>query len=755
MTSTLVAERAYRIGPLTATGPDLDLAHALATTVGLLLHRYGLPPSVHHVLPDGSLVAAPEVQDPDSYRLGDVLTTATGSTPGSVVVALRSAPGGRVPLRATLVPSPGEDGTEVTALLHEGAPDDLDQVMEHIQVVLRAAAIRPQDRFGDLDVLTERERELLLREWNGPQVRYPDTTLHAMFAEQARRTPDAIAIIDGERSVTYRELDLASNRVARRLRPLLPGAGAPVLCTGPRSIETLTVKIGIMKAGAAFLYVDPSTPSARAQRICEISAPAAVVSSRHAPRPDFQAPTFVLEDLLEDMSVPDAPIDDIADESTAAYILFTSGSTGEPKGVVRPHRMHTTRIFLEQRLYQLDGGDRHLMKSVPFFREFYWALATGGTIVVARPGGERDDAYLDHLIRTHGITVCSFVPSMMRVLLANPRFRVPGLPIRHLFTAGEVVDLDLERQFRDLGIAVHVTYTLAEADYVCHRGEALPDDEKTSTVGRPIDMRLYVCDSAGRLRPPGFVGELYAGGPGLADGYLNRPQLTDDRFVPNPFDPQHAPVLFRTGDLARFRPDGQVEFVGRADAQIKIRGQRVEPTEVEHAIRGHHNVAATAVASLPDADQGNLLVAYVVPMDGVLDVPGLKRFLFDLLPPYMVPTYIVPVADLPLLGSGKLDRAAFATQLRARPDFLAPPEPPEDHVELTVATVWSNVLGLREIGVEDSFLDLGGDSLKVMLLRIALEEALGDRIDLAMLLQTPTVRDFAEQWKSSGGHGER
>ena len=760
MTPGTAFDRVYDL-PSEASQLPPDALWMIAVAATLLLDRYGVAGSVELAQGDGSRVPAPVIDEPDEYRLGELLAPRTGTGASALGLArgvlLTLESGGPDPVAITVSAAGDGAARQVRVQVARGrmSRSRIDAAAEHVRVILRAAMTQPTLRFGDLDIVTSDERQRLMVDWNAPTVHYPATTLHRMFVEQARRTPTAPAIIDGGATVTYEQLDVASNRVARQLRPYVTRPGQVIAVSGTRSAPILIAKVGVLKAGAAFLYIDPDTPAARAEQMCRIAAPVAVVCEPPARPIKYPAPRLMLADLVDDGSVPGDSIDDIADENTSAYVLFTSGSTGEPKGVVRPHRMHTTRIHLEQRRYALDSADRHLLKSVPFFREFFWALATGGAVVVARPGGERDDAYLIELIRRQRITVCSFVPSMLRVLVNNPRFGEPGLPIRHLFVAGEVFDLALERQLRELGVAVHVTYTMAEADYICHRGEPPATEDQRPTVGRPIDMRIYLCDAKLRLRPPGLVGEFYTGGPGLAHGYLNRPQLTAQRFLPNPFDPERVPVLFRTGDLGRFREDGQLEFLGRIDGQLKIRGYRVEPSEVEQVIRGYDGVDNAVVVGLGDSGarahgQQHLLAAYVTSRDGQVCTEALRKFLLTRLPPYMIPHYIVAVADLPMLRSGKVDRANLQTRPCARPDVLGPAAPPEDELEATVLAVWRNVLGADEIGIDDPFTAIGGDSLRAMLLRVALERELACPVGMTALLERPTVRDFADYVRDFG-----
>jgi non-ribosomal peptide synthetase component E (peptide arylation enzyme)/aryl carrier-like protein len=408
--------------------------------------------------------------------------------------------------------------------------------------------------------------------------------------------------------------------------------------------------------------------------------------------------------------------------------------------VLRPHRLHTSRIFLEQGMYRLGAADRHLLKMTISAREVFWPLCTGGTAVLARPGGERDDRYLAELIDREGITVMSAVPSMLQALAANPTF-ARCRTLRHLFVGGEALHRGLEERVRSFGVELHNTYTLTEADYVTHRQDApagVPDD--VSVIGTPLDMRVYLCDEHGRLVPPGLPGEIWTGGPGLADGYHGDPERTAQRFVPNPFGDPMAPVLFRTGDLARHLPDGSLEYRGRADLQVKVRGQRVEPTEVESWILEHPQVHQAAVVGYPDPEQGAVLVAFVVSADPSLDERGLRAFLAERIPAFMVPRHFARVVKLPQLSSGKIDRASLRLPRRSRPEGLPAAAPARTATQHGLVRVWRRILQLPDIGIDDDYTALGGDSLRVLLLRAAIEDEFGVAVDLAALLAAPTIR---------------
>jgi amino acid adenylation domain-containing protein len=728
---------------------------SLAALLVVLAEKYGLDAEVVCTTATGTWTMRPPTvmgQVPLG-ALADAVTLATRArlSQRPVLVACHPASSTRPPavsdadLAIMLHPDPSG---AVLEAWHDPAAFDAATTMAvlgHLARLLETLSCRPTRKVSEVDVVTDSERALLLEAWNGTVPSYPPVTLHGLFAEQCRSTPAAAALIDGGGtwSLTYQQLDSDSNRIAQQVRPFLSEAGEPVALLGDRGPALFTALLGILKAGGAFVYLDPGLPGARLEVIRRLTAPRAVLRTAGMPDVTRGEADLVVEDLLAAVAAPACPLADIAGPETDAYVIFTSGSTGEPKGVLRPHRLHTSRIFLEQRIYAMGPEDRHLLKSPLSFREFFWPLATGGAAVVVPPGMDRDDRRLAQLIHDRRITTVSFVPSMLRRVASQPSFAGSGA-LRHVFTGGEPLPVELERQVRALGVAVHNTYTLTEADYVCHRQGPLagpPGLGSRTVVGRPLDMRVYLCDEAGHLVPPGVVGEIYTGGPGLARGYIGRPDLTAARFVENRVDPDSpVRVLFRTGDLGRFRPDGQIEFAGRADTQVKVRGHRVEPEEVEAVLRGHPEVDDVAVTDVPDPDSGHVLLAHVVPGPEAPTADDLRRFVSGELPDFMVPAYFVIVPTLPALPSGKVDRAALAVRPGERPELETAYTEPAIGDERRVARIFASVLGLDRVGLDDDFFALGGDSLRLMVLRGAMESALGIELDLSAVLTNPTVR---------------
>jgi amino acid adenylation domain-containing protein len=625
--------------------------------------------------------------------------------------------------------------------------DTVSDVLRHLAILLGALAVCPDRTFGEIDILTPRERVLLLDEWNGRPSDCPAApTLDELFRKQAAKTPDAPALADGATILTYRDLDAVSDAAATRLLDRLEDISSPVIAVeGPRSWKTFALALSIVKAGGAFMYMDPATPLSWRDYAYQITGPALVISDREGPGDSGAGKVAAPDDLLRAAGNA-GPVGGRPAPDAAAYIALTSGTTGRPKGVVRSHRLQATRLAIEQQIYRFGPADAFLLKSPPAAREYFWPISIGACAVVARQGGEIDAEYLADLMAERNITVATLVPSVVRVLL-NASRSLAETPLRHIFCGGEILPLELEEKVRALGIEIHNTYTLNEADTVCHRRGPAPPPRHGSVVGKPLDMRVYLCDEAGRLVPPGAVGEIYSGGPGLASGYLGD-DSPHDRFVPNTFDDSPAQVLFRTGDLARFLDmEGNLEFLGRIDAQVKIRGQRVEPTEVEKVIERSGLVEMVAVGSICDADQGQLLVAYVVPASDAFSAADLRGELARSIPSYLIPTYIVPMDRLPLLPNGKVDRAALTNQPRVRPELGTPYSPARSKEEVALSGLWQRVLGLDRIGVHDDFFALGGDSLRVMILLAVIDGELGWRIPPSVIFEHPTVARLAGQMR--------
>jgi len=607
----------------------------------------------------------------------------------------------------------------------------------HVAVLLQSAALHAEAPVASLNLLPGDERRLLLDEWNGTPRDYPDVLLHELFTHTARLQRHAVALEFGDQSMTYAELDRASNRLARRLIDAGAGGGSPVLVDGPRSLELMVAIYATWKAGGALLYADPLDPQPR------VAAAAKAVSAEVVLTSDperWQGGEWRAVLSTTDARTADGDLDSLPRRATAedaASIIFTSGSTGVPKGVVRSHRMLASRLLLEQSIYQLPANERHLLKSPISARETVAPLMLGHVAVIAAPDGERDDAYLFDLIASHRISVIGFVPSMLRVLVASPRF-ASLTTLRHIYSGGETLDRALEdRVHAALGLDVHNTYTLTEADYICSRPRPTAHARHHMVIGRPTDMRVYLLDENGQLVPAGVVGEIHTGGAGVATAYAGQPELTRERFRPDPFDPAARWQIFRTGDLARFLPDGQLEYVGRVDDQIKIRGQRVEPAEVELALRSHPAVADAAVVAVPDPAQGARMVAFVV---ATADVPSLRSQVAGRLPGWMIPSRIELVPALPLLKSGKVDRGALrAMVVRPESRSLAPLTSTQERI----AAMWTESLPDWRVALDDDFFSAGGDSLRLVSLRGRMEQAFDVTISLADLIESPSVARMA------------
>ncbi len=599
----------------------------------------------------------------------------------------------------------------------------IERLAGHFATLLGGIVADPGRRVSQLPLLTDEERRQQLA-WNQTEVVYDaPPCLHEMVAATVARTPDAVAVTCDDRELTYAELDRRANGLAHRLRQLGVGPEIVVPVLLDRSEDLVVAVLGVLKAGGAFMPLDSAQPAQRMAAMLD-DVPDAPVCVTHQSNLAHLPPGFTGHRLCLDL--PSAPSGEnaapISETSSAnlAYVIHTSGSTGKPKGTLNTHAGIRNRLLWMQDAYRLTAQDRVLHKTPvsfdPSVWELFWPLIVGARVVIAKPEGHKDAAYLIRTITEKCVTTMHFVPSMMRRFLAEPGVAA-CTALRQVFCSGEALPYDLRDHFlATLDAELYNLYGPTEAaidvtGFHCQRGES----GTLVPIGRPIaNIRAYILDAHLQPVPVGVPGELFIGGVGLGRGYLNRPDLTATIFVADPFggDPaQPGQRLYRTGDLTRYLPDGDIDYLGRIDFQVKIHGFRIEPGEVEAALAKHPAVAENAVVIRTDSRANTILVAHVVPAGAAApSTAELRRFLIELLPAAMVPAVFEVTDALPLTSSGKVDRKA----LMAADDATGPQEPtfvaPRTHTEQVLAEIWCAVLGLERVGVNDDFFALGGAS---------------------------------------------
>jgi amino acid adenylation domain-containing protein len=629
----------------------------------------------------------------------------------------------------------------------------VERLLGHLEVLLAAALAQPQQRLDELPLLRAAEAHHLLCEWNDTATRYPpEHTLHRQIAAQARRAPAAVALRCGGQELRYGELDRRANQLARLLLSLGIRRGDRVGIALERSFELVIGLLAILKAGAAYVPLDPGYPAERLGRMIEDARLPALLTTRALAGglpPALPARRVLLDAESERIAAQtdgEPPASAGADD--LAYVIFTSGSTGRPKGAMNSHRAISNRLYWMQERFALAATDRVLHKTPIGFDvsvwELFWPLLCGASMVLAEPGAHADVAYLRDLVIAEGVTVAHFVPALLVPFVDQPDVE-DCRTLRLVVASGEALSAELVRRFAArLGAALHNLYGPTEAavdvtDWRC----ADPGGRATAPIGRPIaNLRVHVLDAGLRLAPIGVAGELFIGGAGVGRGYLGRPDLTAERFIPDPFSPAPGERLYRTGDLVVVRPGGEIEFLGRIDHQVKIRGVRIELGEIEAALERLPLVAAAVVLTAADAGGELGLVAYLQPAGPAAPTPQeLRTALRRELPEAMVPAAYDFVEAMPLSPNGKVDRRA----LSARRPQTAPAArvAARNELERLVAALWCEVLGVSEVGVEDNFFDLGGHSLKLIEVQSRLRERLGARLTVVELFQLPTVAALA------------
>ena len=629
------------------------------------------------------------------------------------------------------------------------------RMLGHFHNLLEGIVVNPNQSLSDLPLLSEAELHQQLVVWNDTQAEYPkDLCIHQLFEAQVERTPDATAVVFEKQQLTYRQLNARANKLANYLQKL---GVAPEVLVGicvERSLEMVVGLLGILKAGGAYVPLDPHYPAERLSYMLADSGVGVLLTQQPLLNslPQNQAQAVCLDTdwkAIEQNSQENLDAGVYSDN--LAYVIYTSGSTGQPKGVMNTHRGIHNRLLWMQQTYRLTSSDRVLQKTPFSFDvsvwEFFWPLITGARIIVALPEGHKDSAYLVNLISQQQITTIHFVPSMLQVFLQEPNLENCSC-LKRVFCSGEAFPFELtQRFFSKLDCELHNLYGPTEAAIDVTFWHCQPEDNlQIVPIGRPIaNTQIYILDKHLQPLPIGVPGELYIGGDGLARGYLNRSELTQEKFIRNPFSDSKSERLYKTGDLARYGCDGNIEFIGRIDNQVKIRGFRIELGEIEATLVQHPAVREVVVLAREEQLGDKQLVAYIIPeQEQTPTTSELRNYLKEQLPEYMAPSVFMLLKVMPLTPNGKVDRLALPVSDGLRPTLAATYEVPRSEMERSIATIWQEVLHLEKVGVNDNFFDLGGNSLLMTEVHNKLKESGNCNLSIVEMFQEPTIRSLAQ-----------
>ena len=633
----------------------------------------------------------------------------------------------------------------------------VEELIEHQERFVRFIESMAHDAkqiISHIDILTHSERQQLLVDWNATEADYSQQhCLHQLIEQQVRKSPDAAAVVCGENQLTYAELNAKANQLAHYLRILGVKPETRVAICLERSLEMVVSLLAVLKAGGAYVPLDPAYPQDRLTFMLSDSAPQVLLTQGDLASGFITAaPEIPVVDLAQPEQWAQQPVYDPDPETIGlsarnlAYMIYTSGSTGKPKGAMNEHRAVVNRLLWKQSAYRLTAADAVLQKTPFSFDvsvwEFFWPLMTGARLVMARPEGHKDPAYLADIIQKQNISTLHFVPSMLQVFLEHPQASA-CTQLSQVMCSGEALPEALARRFHHClpGVKLHNLYGPTEAAVDVTAWTYHPEFSGSSIpLGKPIaNTKMYVLDPKGDPTPVGVTGEIFIGGVQVGRGYWDRPDLTAERFVPDPFGAPGS-RLYRTGDLGRWLPDGTLEYLGRNDFQVKLRGFRIELGEIEAQLTKHPEIREAVVVAKESGSGDPRLVAYYTAY-AALSTQSLRSHLSDQLPDYMIPAAFVWLEALPLGPNGKLDRKALPDDNGLSHDREA--VAPRNQEELQIARIWQSIFGTDNLSVHDSFFELGGHSLQAVQMVAKIESELGKQLPLEALFKAQTIEQLA------------
>jgi amino acid adenylation domain-containing protein len=623
------------------------------------------------------------------------------------------------------------------------------QLAKHFIVLLEGIVADPDQKISHLQLLTKKEQHKLLIEWNSTDTEYPrNKCIHQLFEEQVKKTPDAVALMFKEQEVTYHELNCRANQLAHLLKKMTVGPEIPVGISVERSLEMVIGILAILKAGGAYVPIDPAYPGKRISYLIENSKISILLTQKHLQGilPEYQGKKLYLDqewDRIAEES-EENPISEVQ-PTNLAYIMYTSGSTGKPKGVLVPHQGLCNLAQDQIRFFNVQSTSRYLqfasLSFDPSISDIIMALCSGARLCLIPPESSRLGTELKELIQQYQITHIDTVPAALATIFDE---NLPNLQV--VIVGGDVCTRELVREWSK-GRKFINTYGPTECT-VTATAVQYTDSDRRPTIGRPIsNTRIYILDRFLQPVPIGAAGELYIGGIGVARGYLNLPETTAANFLPDPFSGEQNARMYKTGDLARYRPDGEIEFLGRIDHQVKIRGNRIELAEIENTLEKHPEVDHAIVLAHENTAGDKRLAAYTVLSENSqsgTDATVLRNFLKNMLPDYMIPAAFISLHTLPLTPNGKVDRQALpepdASDYVREIEFVSPRNP----LEQKLVSLWETMLNIKQIGIHDNFFHLGGNSLLAVRMLAELGKKLDRQLPVPILLKAPTVAQLAE-----------